>query len=286
MNKTNIEWCESTWNPVTGCVHGCEYCYARQIVNRFSTSNKCHTFTDGHPYMRINGVDLHELDNQAEIFTSFGKDIHGFVKPKFKKAPYPFGFEPTLHRYKLDEVQKWKKGRNIFVCSMADLFGAWAPDSWIEEVFSACEKAPQHRYLFLTKNPQRYGELARAGKLPQRSNMWYGSTLDSMKAKRYPGRLLDNTFISIEPLTEYMDVGPGSFGRDQWVIIGAETGNRKGRVTPRKEWIDKICKAADITHMAVFMKDSLIPVVGEENMRREFPWDRQTLKNAADYADT
>lgn len=145
--------------------------------------------------------------------------------------------------------------------------------SWIEKVFEACEKVPQHRYLFLTKNPQRYAELAQSGKLPQRDNMWYGSTVDSMKAQIYPGRILDNTFVSIEPLTEYMDVGLGSFGSAKWVIIGAETGNRKNKVVPEKEWIDKICDAADITHMAVFMKDSLIPIVGEENMRREFPWD-------------
>lgn len=26
---TKIDWCDSTWNPVTGCLHGCEYCYAR-----------------------------------------------------------------------------------------------------------------------------------------------------------------------------------------------------------------------------------------------------------------
>ena len=37
MNKTKIDWCDSTWNPVTGCLHGCEYCYARGIANRFSS---------------------------------------------------------------------------------------------------------------------------------------------------------------------------------------------------------------------------------------------------------
>lgn len=35
MNKTNIEWCDVTWNPIVGCKHGCTYCYAKQIVNRF-----------------------------------------------------------------------------------------------------------------------------------------------------------------------------------------------------------------------------------------------------------
>lgn len=259
MNKTKIEWCESTWNPVTGCLHGCEYCYARKIAERFRPFDLPH-LTEKWIYKGIN-----ELDTPIITACKDGKE---------RVCAYPYGFEPTLHRYRLNEYEK-KKGRTIFVCSMADLFGEWVPDSWIEAVFEACEKAPQHRYLFLTKNPQRYGELAKAGKLPQRENMWYGSTLDSMRAKRYPSRICDNTFVSIEPLTEYMNVGLGSFGMAEWVIIGAETGNRKDKVVPEKEWIDKICEAADITHMAVFMKDSLVPIVGEENMRREFPWDRK-----------
>lgn len=259
MDKTKIEWCDSTWNPVTGCRHGCPYCYARGIAERFKPFDL--------PHLTEKGIyeGLNELNTSIITACKDGKD---------RVCAYPYGFEPTLHRYRLNEYEK-KKGRTIFVCSMADLFGKWVPDSWIEEVFAACEKAPQHRYLFLTKNPQRYGELAKAGKLPQKDNMWYGSTLDSMRAKRYPGRLLDNTFVSIEPLTEYMDVGLGSFGGDKWVVIGAETGKRKEKVTPQKEWVDRICEAADITHMAVFMKDSLIPIVREENMRREFPWGKE-----------
>lgn len=35
MNKTKIEWCDYTWNPITGCTNGCEYCYARKIAMRF-----------------------------------------------------------------------------------------------------------------------------------------------------------------------------------------------------------------------------------------------------------
>lgn len=35
MNRTKIEWCDYTWNPVTGCLHGCGYCYARKMAGRF-----------------------------------------------------------------------------------------------------------------------------------------------------------------------------------------------------------------------------------------------------------
>jgi protein gp37 len=35
MNKTKIEWTDYTWNPITGCLHGCPYCYAKKITERF-----------------------------------------------------------------------------------------------------------------------------------------------------------------------------------------------------------------------------------------------------------
>lgn len=211
-------------------------------------------------------------------------------------AAYPYGFEPTLHRYLLDKPQHWKKPRNIFVCSMADLFGDWVPDEWIEEVFKACEKAPQHRYIFLTKNPSRYMQMYNARRiqqwnerhpekphsqteeykdvlpLPVHDNWWFGSTLDSMKSRRAMLGFNDHTFVSIEPLTERMHVGLGSFGDDEWIIIGTETGNRKGKVTPRREWVEEIVEAAKITSAAVFMKESLREIMGND-FRQEFPWE-------------
>lgn len=38
MNKTNIEWCDYTWNPIVGCSPasaGCANCYAEAISRRF-----------------------------------------------------------------------------------------------------------------------------------------------------------------------------------------------------------------------------------------------------------
>lgn len=126
MNKTKIDWCDSTWNPVTGCLHGCEYCYARKIAKRFGGFTELEdTDLD---YQKICESGIAEIDQPLKF-------ING--KGKIKNAPYPFYFMPTLYRYRLNEPQKWKKGRNIFVCSMADLFGTWVPDRWIEEVVAA-----------------------------------------------------------------------------------------------------------------------------------------------------
>ncbi len=270
MQKTKIEWCDSTWNPVTGCRHKCEYCYARRIAERFRPFDL--------PHLTETGV-LKGINELAAPIITECKD------GKERICAYPYGFEPTLHRYRLNQPKKWHEPQTVFVCSMADLFGDWVPDEWIRAVFEAAEAAPQHRYIFLTKNPRRLCDIANAKWLPRHDNWWYGSTITDRKSGRYPGRGLEHTMISIEPLMERLDVGLGSFGGTEWIIIGAETGNRKGKVVPEKEWVDNICEAAALTRAAVFMKDSLIPIVGEENMRREFPWNRRTAQDAAGYAN-
>lgn len=38
MNKTKIEYCDYTWNVITGCKRGCPYCYARKMFTRFYKS--------------------------------------------------------------------------------------------------------------------------------------------------------------------------------------------------------------------------------------------------------
>jgi protein gp37 len=40
MNRTKIEWCDYSWNPITGCLHNCWYCYAKKLFTRFHRSFK------------------------------------------------------------------------------------------------------------------------------------------------------------------------------------------------------------------------------------------------------
>lgn len=228
MNKSKIEWCDYTWNPVTGCYHGCEYCYARKIANRFGEY-------DVRPYKKIHVIN--------------GKCT----------TPYPALFEPTFHMHRLDEPTKKKNGVNIFVSSMGDLFGDWVPDEWIKEVFKACDEAPQHRYMFLTKNYKRYYQLAKDYNIPK--NVWLGMT--AVNQEQYENAngitlyLSTNgykTFLSIEPIQEEIYL---NHCMADWIIVGQETGNRKEKIKAKNEWMENILRYDSIFDPPIFLKDNL-----------------------------
>ena len=218
MNKTAIEWTDLTWNPVTGCKHGCSYCYARRIYQRFGRS-----------------------------------------------------FEPEFHPERMEQPLKKRKPSKIFVCSVADLFGDWVPQRWINQVLDVVRKCPQHTFQFLTKDPRR---------LPDQywpENAWVGVTATNQKAwdraTRYLPKVNALTFISVEPVLDPIEVGNWM---PDWLIIGAQTG--PGGFQPKREWVGKLTQAArafDKQNLvwknacAVFYKPNLI----WENAPREFPND-------------
>lgn len=255
MIKSKIEWTDSSWSPVTGCYHDCPYCYARATANRFKG---CDAAPDGKTEKHI--VELREREKVT------CKD--GIVR----NAAYPFGFTPTLHEYRLSDPRTKGFGKTIFVCSMADLFGSWVPTSWIKKVFDACKEAPGHRYLFLTKNPQRYIDLDKAGLLPTGDEFWYGSTATERDSPMFWSKE-HHTFASSEPI-----LGPlgnpekGMMELMDWFILGAETGNRKDKVIPKREWIEGVVEQAKALGKPVFMKDSLKPIWGDD-LITEFPWE-------------
>ena len=319
MNKTGIEWCDMTFNPITGCYHNCEYCYAMKQSQRFrghfhekdGKTFPCHTYSKYSihkktGYCIIAEADIQHLHGERELRPASkdpdNKDVVQYF-PIFQldapleylrkddtiqDASYPFGFLPTFHRYRLDEPQKVKKPQNVFVGSMADVFGEWVSDKWIEEVFKACEAAPQHRYLFLTKNPKRYEKIYRD--MPK--NFWYGHTATCQKEMmsnqetRHNAFCIFNAYLSLEPLRESIKFD--GFVMPDWVIVGAETGNRKGKTIPKREWIENIVNVCRAANVPVFLKNNLKDVwescegceqntngcYGEcRTLIQEFPWE-------------
>ena len=244
MNKTKIEFCDYTWNPVSGCLHGCEYCYAKKFVHRFGQESSA----DG---------SCHDI-NQCRI--------RSYHEAAYHTGLYPYGFDPTLYRDRLSEPAKVKKPQTVFVCSMADLFGDWIPDSWIRQVFDACEAAPWHRYLFLTKNPERYNKIQEAGWLPDKH--WYGYTAEAPDKLFHIGA--KHAFVSIEPMQNGIGNELYLHALD-WIIVGAETGNRKGKIIPKLDWIVDIARHCYASCTPLFMKNSLKDI-WKEPLIQELPW--------------
>lgn len=127
---------------------------------------------------------------------------------------------------------------------------------------------PQHVYLFLTKRPQLINFET------MMEQVWIGVTVTNQADK---DRILcmrkhikaPNYFITFEPLFE--DMGPVDLNGIGWVVIGTETGNRKGKITSDKTWILNIAEQAKRKGIPVFMKSSLLNIVGSENLKQELP---------------
>jgi protein gp37 len=214
FNQTNdnIEWARWSWNPVTGCLHDCQYCYARDIANRF----------------------------------------------------YPEKFKPTFRPERLTAPQNTKVPagaehniglRNVFVCSMADLFGDWVPEEWILSVLDAARDAPQWNFLFLTKNPKRLPEF----EWPE--NAWIGTTVDC-QARVKPAEdafaRIDATvkFVSCEPLREPIEFE--RIGIFDWIIIGGQSrSSGASEMQPEWAWVERLLYQAREEQVAVYFKPNL-----------------------------
>jgi protein gp37 len=223
FNTTNdsVDWANWTWNPVTGCEHGCNFCYAREIANSVRMADY-----------------------------------------------YPNGFEPTFHEYRLDAPKNTKPKKSddprdgrVFVCSMADLFGKWVPDEWIEAVFAACLQSPKWEYLFLTKWPARYSQM------PLINRAWYGASViqqaDVTRVENAMQKIQSDSvtlWISLEPM-----LGPIKFNTLAWcdlVVIGAQTSTNQpdGFVpafAPEFDWIVDVVNQCRDAGVPYYLKENL-----------------------------
>lgn len=78
MNRTKIEWCKWSWNPITGCLHGCWYCYAKKLTQRFPKN-----FPNGfEPTFYPDRLkEPWEVKKPARIFVCSISDLYGSWMP-------------------------------------------------------------------------------------------------------------------------------------------------------------------------------------------------------------
>ena len=112
----------------------------------------------------------------------------------------------------------------------------------------------------------------------QNENFWYGSTVTSQSIPFFFSRN-HHTFLSVEPISEPFDkIEEMKHLVDiDWIIIGAETGNRKDKPVPKHSWFNSIVDVAVKTNIPVFMKDSLTNIVGEDNILRLIPEEMKKI---------
>lgn len=244
MHRCSIEWLDYVWNPITGCRNKCEYCAARKQSLQQCGDRRLNMATAE----RWKDTDIFVLDKP-------------FPARNNHSLPFPYGYEPTLHLYRMDNLSRRKVGAKILVGSMAEMFGDWIPDELLEMVFAECAKHPQHTFFFLTKNPARYLQLATSGKLPSGDNMWYGTTVTNEDTEYFYAADY-KTFLNIEPLLE--DFAPPGNLQTDWVIVGAETKGRPDPVQPQKEWVRHIAQDCEENGVPLFMRDNLAELMGDE----------------------
>jgi len=242
--KNKIGWCNLTWNPVWGCLNNCEYCYARKIAKlryKQMIEIEFNHYWRKHPTWAWNGDHLSGL-----------KDF----RPTFLEAQFDKKF--------LQKVQK------IFIGSMSEIY--YWKDEWLEKVLEKVKLYPQHIFQFLTRYPEVYREYD----FPK--NCWLGITITNNKAFYNMDFTINkiNTkrikFISIEPILEDIDIKRIVDSLNlNWIILGAETGNRKGKIIPKVRWAMKIINYCIFSRIPIYVKDNMVKIYPNLKNIKQFP---------------
>lgn len=125
-DRSEIAWCDSTWNPTRGCSRvnpDCDSCYAIREAHRHD-----------HPGGSYEGLTTLRRDRT---------DWSGVVRFVPKQLSLPL---------------RWRDPRRIFVDSMSDLFHPSLSNEEIAAVFGVMAACPQHTFQLLTKRPKRARE--------------------------------------------------------------------------------------------------------------------------------
>jgi phage protein gp37/gp68 len=124
------------------------------------------------------------------------------------------------------------------------------------------------QYIFLTKRPENIN----LKETPD--NGWFGVTVTSSKEKTRIDYLRNNIkakhyHITFEPMFD--DVGKLDLSNISWIVIGTETGNRKWKISSKREWVFNIYNQAKEKNIPVFMKEDLLGILNEDEFVQEFP---------------
>jgi protein gp37 len=235
--STNIEWCDSTFNPWIGCTKvspACDHCYAEVSTAARSLGVTWGPRNDRHRTSLKNWDQPLKWERDHEAFFA----VHG-------------------------------RRRRVFCASLADVFDIEVPAAWRMDLFSLISQTPNLDWLILTKRignvmPMCSGDGLMFDMICQR--VWLGATIvNQEEADRDIPKLLTVPaavrFLSMEPLLGpvhimgWLDVEAscpcGEMSCDHeaidWVIVGGESGHKARPMHP--DWVRSLrdqCAAAGV----------------------------------------
>lgn len=205
MNKTDISWCDYTWNPVTGCKRECVYCYAKKIHDRFN------------------------------------------------KTPFS---DIVFHEDRLERPGKVADPKTVFVGSMSDC-EYWNAYHW-GAIIQTVIKCKHHKFMFLSKSANSYNYYNSVFReFPKNTMQGLTVEIPSNTIMDHAIKSMVNfprPYLSIEPIAGGIYDLPNKI---ELVIVGAETGNRKGKIIPQKSWIQSIID--NVPAEKIHWKPSMMP---------------------------
>lgn len=187
------------------------------------------------------------------------------------------GVKLELDEAALEQPLRRKRGRDIFPCSMTDMFLEHHADAWLGSMFDVMYRTKQHRYLVLTKRAERMfnfivGKNGVGSNAFAFDNVWFGVSAENQEAwnERAPyvdamTRLGFNTWTSFEPLLSEIHLGNC---RINWAVIGGESGH--GARQTKIEHIRGLLAGLQLAGVATFVKQLGAVVVNREGLRLPF----------------
>jgi protein gp37 len=209
--KSNIEWTEATWNPVTGCTKvspGCKHCYAERLALRLRAMGNIRYLNGFKVSLHSDqlGLPLRWTQSQTIFVNSMSDLFHA-------KVPTDY----ILAVAKVMQLANWHTYQVL------------------------AKRSERMRDLLQTK-------LIHVADQP---HIWWGVSVENRKhglpridhLRAAPAKV---RFLSIEPLLE--DLGPINLEGIHWVIAGGESG--AGARPMKKEWVLSIrdqCQKAGVS---------------------------------------
>ena len=227
-DRSDIEWTQATWNPVTGCTKvspGCKHCYAETFAERFRG-------VPGHPYEQ--GFDVKQWPERLSMPLRWTRSRRIFVNSMSDlfQDDVPWDF--------IDQV--------FFVMKEAR-------QHWFQVLTKRAERMRQYA--------TRWAELH--GVLP---NVALGVSAENQEywTRRAPHLLASPAavrFVSCEPLLDEIRPELESLKRLDWVIVGGESG--PGARPMHLKWARRLVVRCQMTSTPVFVKQLGACAIDEEN---------------------